>query len=43
MAMAAHVVTLNGLCASLIDRPVGYEEIADIEKADGFIKSYAAL
>ena len=41
--MAAHVVTLNGLCASLIDRPVGYEEIADIEKADGFIKSYAAL
>ena len=43
MAMAAHVSTLNGLCASLIDRPVGYEEIANIEKADGFIKSYAAL
>ena len=41
--MAAHVVTLNGLCASLIDRPVGYAEIADIENADGFIKSYAAL
>ncbi len=41
--MANHVVTLNGLCALLIDRPVGYEEIADVEKADGFIKSYAAL
>ena len=32
MAMAAHVSTINGLCASLIDRPVGYEEIANIEK-----------
>lgn len=41
--MANHVVTLNGLCALLIDSPVGYGDIAHIEKADGFIKSYAAL
>lgn len=41
--MANHVVTLNGLCALLIDSPVGYVDIAHIEKADGFIKSYAVL
>ena len=43
MKMAAHVVTKNGLCALLIDRPIGYGDVADIEKADGFVKSYAAL
>lgn len=43
MKLATFVVTQNGLCAALIDRSIGYADVADIEKADGFIKSYAAL